>query len=132
MTNETLDLEMEQGATFRRELTFADDGTPGSFAGLTIRAQVRAKEDVTSDLLLDLSPYFTVSGDGVTATLRVPATVTAALAPRPFRRNDVNNVPGAYWDMFLEDANDPTESELFTQGRVRLDPAATSTVEVSA
>lgn len=127
MADEQLDLEMVQNETFRREFTFADDGTPGSFAGCVIRAQVREKEDVASNLLLDLGPYFTVSEDGATATLRVPATVTAALSASPFRRPDENEVTGAYWDMFLVDANDPEEAELFTEGRARMNPAATVT-----
>ena len=111
------DLEFRQFETFTRTYTFTDDGTPGSFADWTIRSQVRASEKVTAELLLDLTPFFTIASDGTSATLRVPATAWVGVDAGKFRR--------AMFDIFLVDPNDATNTELFLQGQAFCDPAVT-------
>lgn len=114
------DLEFVQFETFERTYTYDDDGTPGSFTGWEIRSQVRASEKVTAQLLLDLTPYFTVSADGASATLRVPATAWVGVDASKFR--------AAMFDIFLVDENDPTNTELFMQGQAFCDLAVTQVV----
>jgi len=120
--SDTYDLQLAQGETFRRTFSYADDAVVGSFLDFDIKAEVRQKESVTAKLALALTPLFTVSEDGATATLVIPATATAALDATLFKAS------GAFWDMFLVDKNDPDNAELFMEGKAYLNPATTQTV----
>lgn len=120
---DTLDLPFVQNETFTRVFDFTEDGVEITFAGWKIQAQVREKEDIDSTLILDLSPYITIAPDFASATLRVPARVTAAMTSKKLRVGEFNE--GAPWDMFLVDENDPDNAFLFTQGLAFIDPAAT-------
>lgn len=97
------DLHIEQGATYVQNFTVID--APGfTWDGWTARSQIRsAPASENGDLLLDLDPYLTVTGD--TIRLALPAAVTEGLA-----RNGV-------WD--LEMVNGSTVVRLL-QGQARI------------
>lgn len=75
MTAGTWDLVIEQGATFTQTYTTTDPGW--TWDGWTARAQIRALPADQGALLLDLTPYLTVSGAAV--ELAIPASATQAL-----------------------------------------------------
>jgi len=84
-----LDLRIEQGSTFVQTYTVTDPGFV--WDGWTARAQIRTGPADNGTLLLDLTPYLTVTGAAV--RLAIPASITQTL--------DRNGV----WD--LEMANAP-------------------------
>ncbi|MGW2721425.1 hypothetical protein [Streptomyces sp. NPDC001492] len=70
------DLKIEQGSTFVQTYTVTDQ--PGfTWAGWGARAQIRSAPADSGDLLLDLTPYLTISGAAI--RLAIPATQTQAL-----------------------------------------------------
>ncbi|MDQ0809832.1 hypothetical protein QFZ63_001546 [Streptomyces sp. B3I7] len=73
MTAGTRDLRIEQGATLTETYTVTDDGW--TWDGWTARAQIRTI--AYGELLLDLTPYLTVTGPAV--QLAVPAAITQTL-----------------------------------------------------
>jgi hypothetical protein len=70
------DLYIEQGATFVQTYTVADDPA-FTWAGWTARAQIRSEASETGELLLNLTPYLTITGASI--RLVIPATVTETL-----------------------------------------------------
>jgi len=70
-----LDLCIEQGSTFVQTYTVTDPGF--TWAGWSARAQVRTSTAADATLLLDLTPYLSVSGASV--QLAIPAAITATL-----------------------------------------------------
>lgn len=70
------DLRIEQGATFVQTYTVIDD--PGfTWAGWSVRAQIRSQASENADLLLDLTAYLAIIGAAI--RLAIPATATALL-----------------------------------------------------
>jgi hypothetical protein len=69
------DLRIEQGSTFYQSYTVTDPGF--TWDGWSARAQIRSAPADSGELLLDLTPYLTVSGAQV--ILAVPASVTQTL-----------------------------------------------------
>jgi hypothetical protein len=69
------DLCIEQGSTFVQTYTVTDPGF--TWSGWAARAQIRTSAAVDATLLLDLTPYLTVSGAAV--QLAIPAAITATL-----------------------------------------------------
>lgn len=111
---ETYDLELVQGETYERTFRWLIDDVLQPLDGYAARSQVRARESTSSELLLDLTPYFSIVDNEI--RLSVPAPITAALDPRKFRR--------AAWDLFLVSA-DPNSTERLLEGAASCDPAAT-------
>lgn len=70
------DLVIEQGATFLQTYTMADDPA-FTWAGWSARAQIRTSAYASGELILDLTPYLTVTGPAI--RLAVPASVTQTL-----------------------------------------------------
>jgi hypothetical protein len=70
------DLYIEQGATFVQTYTVVDD-PDFTWAGWSARAQIRSAPADSGDLLLDLTPYLTITG--ATIRLAIPATQTETL-----------------------------------------------------
>ncbi|MGW5426868.1 hypothetical protein ACWET9_06525 [Streptomyces sp. NPDC004059] len=70
-----LDLVIEQGSTFVQTYTVTDPGF--TWDGWSARAQIRSAPADSGELLLDLTPYLTVTGAAV--RLSIPASVTATL-----------------------------------------------------
>jgi len=70
------DLLIEQGSTFVQTYTVQDPGF--SWAGWSARAQIRSSAAPNADLLLDLTPYLTVTGAAV--RLAIPAAETTDLS----------------------------------------------------
>lgn len=127
---DTYDLALVQGETFERTFRWLEDAEPQTFDTFTIRAQVRAKEDPGSTLLIDLAEHITVESSGELDApandrlrLRVPANVTSELPLSAFRRDT------AAWDIFAIRTADPTEGHLIIEGLALLNPAATDTVD---
>lgn len=126
----TYDLELIQAQTFRRRFSWnqAPTGDPASYADFNdwdFYGQVRAKEDRSSDLLLDLTAYLSVvdqtAGDGKYLWLVIPGSGTAGLEAGPFNKT-------AAWDIFLVAKSDITVDQLLIQGGVSMDPSATDMV----
>lgn len=117
MSADTYDLTFKQGETFRRTFTEIVGGDPTDFRDWTVKSQIREREVTSSQLVLNLTPYFTASTDGTALVLTVPATITAAMS----------GIRTASWDAFLIDPNDPGNARLFLEGRVSCDPATTVT-----
>jgi hypothetical protein len=111
------DLELVQNATYERAFTWKKDGLPQSLADYASYAQVRAKEDQDSELLLDLGPYMTREAANTKIRLRVPGSVLADLEPRDFKR--------AAWDLVLVHNADPTDRVVLLEGAASLNPATT-------
>ena len=78
----------EQGATFRRVLTWKDaDGVAQNLTGYTARMQVRDTVDDTAGPVLTLTTEngrISLGGVAGTVTLLVDATTTAALTPEQY------------------------------------------------
>lgn len=104
------DLQIEQGATFAETYTCVnDDGSPVDWSGWTPRAQIRVLAAVDAELLLDLTPFLTVTGAAI--TLAIPATTTTTLTR------------SGRWDMEIADEDDQVIRLL--QGRALLIPEVT-------
>lgn len=84
------DLYIEQGATFVQTYTVADD-PDFTWAGWTARAQIRSEASEMGELLLNMTPYLTITGASI--RLAVPATVTETLTRNG--RWDLEVVQGA-------------------------------------
>ncbi|MFE9003094.1 hypothetical protein ACFYOY_13275 [Streptomyces sp. NPDC007875] len=103
------DLQIEQGATFAETYTCVnDDGSPVDWTGWTAEAQIRVLAAPDAELLLDLTPYLTITGAAI--TLLIPATITETLTR------------SGRWD--LELSSDGTVMRLL-QGRALLAPEVT-------
>ncbi|GGM06179.1 hypothetical protein GCM10010099_22880 [Streptomyces cinereus] len=70
------DLVIEQGATFVQTYTVTDDPA-FTWAGWSARSQIRSDAAENGELLLDLTPYLTITGAAI--RLAIPAAVTATL-----------------------------------------------------
>lgn len=70
------DLYIEQGATFVQTYT-VDDDPAFTWDGWTARSQIRSEASEHGELLLDLTPYLTVTGPSI--RLAIPASVTETL-----------------------------------------------------
>ena len=128
MADEPYDLPLVQSETFERTFRWLEDAVVQSFDGWTLRSQIRAREDKSSTLLLDLAQHMTVESSGLEDApandrirLRIPANVLADQAYGPYKRGH------AAWDLFAVRADDPTTAELIVEGKVTMDPAATDT-----
>jgi hypothetical protein len=108
MPSGTYDLLVEQGATLVRTINCDIDDPSFTWDGWTARAQIRSAAAENAELLLDLTPYLSVSGP--TVTLLVPATVTATVSR------------SGRWD--LELSKDGTVVRLL-EGRADLSPEVT-------
>ncbi len=62
-----------RGDRLSRRVVVSSDGTPINFTGQTVRCQVRAGNAPTSELVIDLSSYWTAGSGGV-LELTVPDT----------------------------------------------------------
>lgn len=81
MSAGTLDLSIEQGATYNLVLTWKIDGTAVNLTGYTARLQARVDvEDSEVILSMTSSNGITLGGALGTITLNLTATATAALA----------------------------------------------------
>lgn len=80
-----LNLEIPQGATFERRLTWKLDDTPVNLTNYTARMQVRPTA-ASAVVLLDLEDGagITLGGAAGTIDLEIDATTTAALASGTF------------------------------------------------
>jgi len=63
-----------RGDRLYRRVIVSADGTPVDFTGQTVRSHVRASSDPASELVVDLSSYFTAGSGGV-VELTVPDAV---------------------------------------------------------
>lgn len=118
--SDTYDLKFQQNVTFTRIFEADNGGVPIDFGEWRVISQVRTEESVTSDLLIDLAPYFIPAMNNASTTLRVPGTITSQFIPRRFRN--------AHWDLFLQNIADPTEVILVMEGEADCDPAASKMV----
>jgi molybdenum cofactor biosynthesis enzyme len=78
----------EQGATFRRVVTWSDeDGNAINLAGCTARMQVRNTHEAASPILslssADLDPAITIEDDTGKITIVIDAATTAGLEEGP-------------------------------------------------
>lgn len=86
MTPGTLNLDVPQGATFERVLTWKLDATPVDLTGYTAAMQVRPTAP-SAVVLLDLDSAgngITLGGAAGTIQILIDATTTGALAPGTF------------------------------------------------
>lgn len=111
-------LPFVQGQRFQRVLRWKSGDSYVTFAGRSWRSQVRAKESISSPLLIDLTPYITLAGDGLALLLDVPGTVTFELEPRNFKDS-------ASWDLFTWPTGSPEDAVLVAEGPATCDPATT-------
>jgi hypothetical protein len=102
------DLYIEQGATFVQTYTCNVDDPDFNWDGWTARSQIRSDAAENGELLLDLTPYLTITG--ATISVAIPASVTETL-----NRN-------GRWD--LEVVNGPTVVRLLN-GRAVVSPEVT-------
>ena len=70
------DLYIEQGSTFVQTYT-VDDDPDFTWAGWTARSQIRSAPADSGDLLLDLTPYLSITGGAI--RLAIPAVQTETL-----------------------------------------------------
>jgi hypothetical protein len=92
----TLDLEIEQGATFSTTITWQAGETPApvNLTGYTARAKLR-KDDEGGEVIVSLTTAsgITLGGTAGTITLRITDEQTALITAE-----------GGKWDLELEDA----------------------------
>ncbi|WP_141713075.1 hypothetical protein [Streptomyces sparsogenes] len=109
MTAGAWDLQIEQGSTFAETYTCTnDDGSPIDWARWTARAQIRVLAAPDAELLLDLTPYLTITGAAI--TVLIPATITATLTR------------SGRWDL---EVTDGTTVMRLLEGRALLAPEVT-------
>jgi hypothetical protein len=111
------DLELVQNSTYERTFSWKKNGVVQSLTGYTHYAQVRAKEDPESALLLDLAPYLTRIEADSKIRLRIPGGVLAALDYKAFKK--------AAWDLILVNGTDSTDRVTLLEGAATLNPATT-------
>ena len=104
----TLNLVIEQGATYVQTFTVTDAGF--SWDGWNARSQLRSAPADSGELLLDLTPYLTIIGAAV--RLAIPATVTQTIA-----RNGL-------WDLEMYQGSTVVR---ILQGKVTISPEVTRT-----
>ena len=113
-------LSIVQGARLRVGFRYKVDDVAQPLDGYSFRGAIRAKEDISSLLLLDLTPHLAVdSGDATQLWLDVPASVTAALDEKAMSRS------GVAWDIFMWPGGDVDSAQLLIQGGVEFDASAT-------
>jgi hypothetical protein len=81
MSAATLDLIIEQGATYVREFRWLTDGVPVNLTGYTAKMQVR-ETAASADVLLEASTAngkIAIAADAGRVTITLSATETAAL-----------------------------------------------------
>lgn len=111
------DLELVQNSTYERAFSWKKNGVVQSLTDYSHHSHVRHREDVDSELLIDLAPYMTLVEGDTKIRLRIPGAALAALNPRDFKR--------AAWDLVLVSVSDPTDRVTLLEGAVTLDPGAT-------
>lgn len=112
------DLELVQNSTYERAFSWKRDGVARTLTGYELHSQIRAKEDVDADLLLDLVPYMTLEEADTKIRLIIPGGVLAGLEPRSFKK--------AAWDLVLVDVADRDDRHTLLEGLATLNPAATA------
>lgn len=107
------DLKVDQGATFRRLITWTDDtGAPVPLVGWTAEAQVRTSPSDAAVVTLRDGDGITLGGEFGTIDLVMTPAQTAAMLPRKH-----------VWDLLL---TAPTgQVTRLLQGEVRIDAAVT-------
>lgn len=120
----TLDIVIEQGATFKRILTLTDDASPTpnpiDLTGCTARAQVR---DKTSNTVSYAFTCTITNAAGGVISVTMSATNTA-LIPAAVQNKDGKKIDKDYvWDLEIVYA-DTTVVRLL-QGKATLSPEAT-------
>ena len=123
MSAGSLNIAIEQGATWQRTLTITDDGVALNLTGYTARMEVRANVGNTGAPLIDLpgaAGTLTLSGVTGIITIVLPAATTKALvAP--------NMTPGfqpyGVWSLELTDGSGVVTRLL--EGAVTLSPEIT-------
>lgn len=112
VTAANLDMVMEQGATFERNLYYKDpDGNPVDMSGWTAAMHVRARKGASETLLTLTSSAADIILGGATGHLEIhiPANVM----------DDLNFVWGFY-DLELYPSGDETKAFRLLEGRIRL------------
>lgn len=115
-------LPLVQGQTFYDpSIVWKVGDDAQSFEHWTIESQIRAKEDPTSTLLLDMSDYFTKADDFLSLVFRLPGDDQWAIPQTNIKK-------GAFWDLRListSDPIDPISPFYLLQGPVTWDPSVT-------
>jgi hypothetical protein len=124
-----LTLPLPQGRTLN--MTFAwrqPDDSYANFHDWDIVSQVRSKQAVDADLLLDLTPFFTVVNetgtDGKILVLKVPGSVTATM--------EATGWSNAWWSIIAVLKVDHTIDAGIADGPVDFDPTPTAAAEAEA
>lgn len=113
-------LALVQGQTFLNpSIVWKVDDVAQSFEHWTIESQIRAKEDPTSTLLLEMSDYFTKAVDNMSLVFRLPGDDQWVIPQTNIKK-------GAFWDLRLVSTNgDPISPFYLLQGPVTWDPSVT-------
>lgn len=109
------DIAIEQGATFRLDISFVDsDGEAIDLTGYTARMQVRETYEATTVVLeaTTANGYIIVDGPNGIVSVRIPPSATEALAV----------APGVY-DVEVESSSG--EVDRLVQGTVSVSPEVT-------
>ena len=118
----TYTLELVQGQTFYDpSIVWKVGDVAQSFEFWTLEAQIRAKEDPTSTLVLDMSDYFTKAEDNMSLIFRLPGDDQWVIPQSIIKK-------GAFWDLRLvstSDPIDPISPFYLLEGPVTWNPAVT-------
>lgn len=112
------DLPIRQGARFKRTFRWTKDGVIQNVADYNFKSQIRSLESPDSELIVDLTQYFSVSDDDLGFDLTIPGSQTAVL--------DLEEGVNAYWDIFIWQGADMDSAFPFLQGLVTFDQSTTS------
>lgn len=124
-------IEIVQGATYKMSVTWTDGGTPPvskSLVGFYAHMQLRPKLGAVGTPLLDLSSNETVAADGTVvppAILLEPLGVVGVVAIRISAVLTEKLAKPCFYDLFLINVADPSESVRLIAGPVTIDLSVT-------
>lgn len=115
------DLAFVQGERYVRGFRYKLDGVAVPLTDWAWKAQVRAKEAPTAELLIDLTPFIVVDPEDPTRLLLTLSSAdTTALGAKKFKDT-------AAWDLFIWPEVEPLAAVRMLYGAATMDPAATDT-----
>ena len=110
------DLEIEQGAVFRRTFVWKEDAVEKSLAGWELFSEARKKPG-DADLILDLGMFMTIEPSGATGNivLEIPGDVTEDVSTK------------GVWDLFIQPVGEPENAVRLLKGKLAIEPQVTET-----
>ena len=115
MTAGKHDITIEQGANFKRTLSWKDSAAaPVNLTGYTVKMNIKGKKSDSSALYSDAGTHITLGGTAGTVDVNIPAATTGAL-----------DFDWGYWDIELTKTSTGDVTRLL-EGKVNLSKQVTT------